>query len=124
MAVCWLYIWMVVVWGASLGGLDSIRFADGPILRLWFNSTGRLIESFVVFAGWLFEPSSSGFGNGRLVLATVLSYLSAYLPACLPVSVSVSVSGSIRGEQFELIRAFDRADPSYSRSLAVHSDGG
>jgi len=122
MAVRWLYIRMVVVWGASLGGLDSIRFGGGPILRLWFNSTDRLIESFVVFAGWLFEPSSSSSGNGRLVLATVLSYLSAYLPACLP--VSVSVSGSIRGEQFESIRAFDRADPSYGRSLAVHSDGG
>src|SRR6266567_999850 len=45
---------------------------------------------------------------------------SACLPACLP----VSVSGLIRGEQFESIRAFDRADPSYGRSLAVHSDGG
>ena len=39
MAVCWLYIRMVVVWGASLGGLDSIRFSGRPILRLWFNST-------------------------------------------------------------------------------------
>src|SRR6266568_3333274 len=99
MAVCWLYIWMVVVWGASLGGLDSIRFADGPILRLWFNSTDRLIESFVVFAGWLFKPLSSGFGNGRLVLATVLSYLSAYLPASLPVSVSDLIWGRGRPDQ-------------------------
>ena len=58
--------------GASLGGLDSIRFGSGPILRLWFNSTDRLIESFVVFAGWLPELSSSGSSNGRLVLATVV----------------------------------------------------
>jgi hypothetical protein len=64
----------------------------------------------VVFAGWLFKRSSSGSGNGRLVLgrsssgsgngrlvlgrsssgsgngrlvlATALSYLPAYLPAC------------------------------------------
>src|SRR5271170_6103243 len=96
---------MVVVWGASLGGLDSIRFGGGPILRLWFNSTDRLIESFVVFAGWLFELSSSGSGNGRLVLAAVLFYLPAclpaylptYLPACLPACLPVSVSDSIRG---------------------------
>ena len=52
--------------GASLGGLDSIRFGSGPILRLWFNSTDRLIELFVVFAGWLSELSSSGSSNGRL----------------------------------------------------------
>src|SRR6266567_4702407 len=101
MAVRWLYIRMVVIWGASLGGLDSIRFGGGPILRLWFNSTDRLIKSFVVFAGWLFEPSSSGSGNSRLVLATVLSYLSAYLPAYLPTylptCLPVSVSNSIRG---------------------------
>jgi hypothetical protein len=32
----------------------------------------RLIESFVVFAGWSFERSSSGSGNGHLVLATVV----------------------------------------------------
>ena len=56
--------------GASLGGLDSIRFGSGPILRLWFNSTDRLIELFVVFAGWLSELSSSGSSNGRL--ATVV----------------------------------------------------
>jgi len=34
----------------------------------------RSIESFVVFAGWLFERSSSS-GDGRLVLATVLCWL-------------------------------------------------
>src|SRR6266576_1579065 len=49
---------------------------------------------------------------------------SACLPTCLPACLPVSVSGSIRGERFESIRAFDRADPSYGRSLAVHSDGG
>jgi hypothetical protein len=52
-----------------------IRFGDGPISKLWFNSIDRLIESFVVFAGWSFERSSSGSGNGRLVLATVLCWL-------------------------------------------------
>src|SRR6266567_4507642 len=72
MAVRWLYIRMVVIWGASLGGLDSIRFGSGPILRLWFNSTDRLIELFVVFAGWLSELSSSGSSNGCLVLVTVV----------------------------------------------------
>src|SRR6266550_719320 len=83
MAVRWLYIRTVVVLGASLGGLDSI--GDGTILKLWFNSIDRSIESFVVFAGWLFKRSSSssgngclalgrssGSGNGRLVLATVV----------------------------------------------------
>ncbi len=53
------------------------------ISKLWFNSIDRSIESFVVFAGWLFERRSSGSGNGRLVLVTVLSYLPACLPACL-----------------------------------------
>jgi hypothetical protein len=95
MAVRWLYIRIVVVWGASLGDLDSIQFGDGPILRLWFNSIDRSIESFVVFAGWLFERSSSGSGNGRLVLATVLSYLPAYLP----VSVSDSIWGRGRPDR-------------------------
>ena len=28
-----------------------IRFGDGPISKLWFNSIDRLIESFMVFAG-------------------------------------------------------------------------
>jgi hypothetical protein len=49
-----------------------IRFGDGPISKLWFNSIDRLIESFVVFAGWSFKRSSSGSGDGRLVLATVV----------------------------------------------------
>jgi hypothetical protein len=40
-----------------------------------------LIESFVVSAGWLFERSSSGSGNGRLVLATVFCWLRAELRA-------------------------------------------
>ena len=34
-----------------------IRFGDGPILKLWFNSIDQLIKSFVVFAGWSFERS-------------------------------------------------------------------
>ena len=85
MAVRWLYIQTVVVWGASLGGLDSIwRWADIEALVQFDQSIDRSIESFVVFAGWLFEQSSSGSGNGRLVLATVLSCLSACLLACLP----------------------------------------
>ena len=86
---------MVVVWGASLGGLDSIR--QQADIKALVNSVNRLIELFVVFAGWLFKRSSSGSSNGRLVLVTVLSYLSAYLPAylptylpaCLPACVSV-----------------------------------
>ena len=49
-----------------------IRFGDGPISKLWFNSIDQLIESFVVFASWLFEQPSSGSGNGRLVLVTVV----------------------------------------------------
>jgi hypothetical protein len=96
---------MVVVWGASLGGLDSIRFGGGPILRLWFNSTDRLIESFVVFAGWLFELSSSGSGNGngRLVLATVLSYL----PACLSAWLRVELPAEPRAEVLQIfVRSF------------------
>ena len=32
----------------------------------------RSIESFVVFAGWLFERSSSGSGNSHLVLTTTV----------------------------------------------------
>src|SRR6266568_2796162 len=78
MAVRWLYIRTVVVWGASLGGLNSMV----TISKLWFNSIDQSIESFVVFAGWLFERRSSGSGNGPL--------LPACLPACLPVSVSDS----------------------------------
>jgi len=31
-----------------------------------------LIESFAAFAGWSFERWSSGSGDGRLVLATVV----------------------------------------------------
>jgi len=45
-----------------------MRFGNGPISKLWFNSIDRSIKSFVVFAGWLFERSSSSSGNGRLVL--------------------------------------------------------
>jgi hypothetical protein len=83
------------------------------MLKLWFNSIDRLIESFVVFAAWLFKRLLSGSGNGRLilgqsssgssngclVLAMVLSYLPAYLPAylptCLPACLLVSVSDLI-----------------------------
>ena len=54
----------MVVLGASLGGLDSI--GDGTISKLWFNSIDRLIESFVVFAGWLFKRSY-GSGDGPLL---------------------------------------------------------
>src|SRR5271170_1361215 len=109
---------MVVVWGASLGGLDSIRFGGGPILRLWFNSTDRLIESFVVFAGWLFELSSSGSGNGRLVLATVLSpaCLSACLPACLSAWLQVELPAELRAELLQsFVRSFVQ---SFCRAFA------
>src|ERR1700679_2100524 len=81
MAVRWLYIQTVVVWGASLGGLDSIRRRADIEALVQFD---RSIESFVVFVAWLFKWLSSSSGNGRLVLATVLSYLPAYLPICLP----------------------------------------
>jgi hypothetical protein len=36
----------------------------------------RSIELFVVFAGWSFEWRSSGSGDGRLVLATVVWFWS------------------------------------------------
>jgi len=49
--VRWLYVWTVVVWGASLGGLNSIRFGDGLILRLWFDSIDRLNRSWCSLAG-------------------------------------------------------------------------
>ena len=35
-------------------------------------SIDRLIELFVVFAGWLFKRSSSGSGEGRLVRVRVV----------------------------------------------------
>jgi hypothetical protein len=44
---------MVVVWAASLGGLDSIRFGDGLISRLWFDSIDRLNCSWCSLAGRL-----------------------------------------------------------------------
>src|SRR6266571_4142096 len=121
MAVRWLNIRTVVVWGASLGGLDSMV----TISKLWFNSIERSIESFVVFAGWLFERRSSGSGNGHLVLgrslvlATVVwfwrrssgsgngpllpaclpaclpTYLSACLPACLPACLLACLPASL-----------------------------
>ena len=49
MAVRWLYIRTVVVWGASLGGLNSIRRQADIKALVQFN---QLIESFMVFAGW------------------------------------------------------------------------
>ena len=70
MAVRWLYIRTVVVWGASLGGLDSIRRRADIEALVQFD---RSIESFVVFVAWLFKWLSSGSGNGRrLVLVTVV----------------------------------------------------
>ena len=69
---------MVVVWGAFLGGL--IQFGDRPILMLWLNLIDRLIELFVVFAGWSFDQLSSGSSNGYLVLAIVLFYLPSIPP--------------------------------------------
>ena len=64
--------------GGRLGcfprGLDLIwRRADIKALVQFDRSIDRLIESFVVFAAWLFKRSSSGSGNGcRLVLARVV----------------------------------------------------
>ena len=59
----------MVVWGASLGGLDSIRRRpDIKALVQFDRSIDPLIELFVVFAAWLFKRSSSGSGNGCLVL--------------------------------------------------------
>src|ERR1700684_2777819 len=97
MGVRWLYIQTVVVWGASLGGLDSIRFGDGLISRLWFDSIDRLNRLWCSLASrsnvrsngcrlvlatvvWFWQRSS-GSGNGRLVLATVLCWLPFW---CLP----------------------------------------
>ena len=54
-----------------------IQFGDGPISKLQLNLIDRLIKSFIVFAGWLFNQSSSGFSNSPL--------LPAYLPACVSV---------------------------------------
>jgi len=75
----------VVVWGASLGDLDSIRRrADIEALvqfdrlnRLWCSLAGCSNGRRLVLG-----RSLSGSGNGRLVLVTALSYLPAYLPAC------------------------------------------
>jgi hypothetical protein len=77
----------VAVWGASLGGLDSIRFGNGLILRLWFDrSIDRGVRWLVVqpIIVWLWRRSSSSSdgrlalvrssssGDGRLVLAMVV----------------------------------------------------
>ena len=60
---------MVVVWGASLGGLNSIQQQPNIKSLVQFDrSIDQLIKSFVVFAAWLFKRSSSGSGNGCLVL--------------------------------------------------------
>src|ERR1700685_3109091 len=69
MAVRWLYIRTVVVWGASLGGLDSIRRRADIEALVQFD---RLIGSFVAFAGRSFEQWSSSSGDRRLVLPTVV----------------------------------------------------
>ena len=74
MGVRWLYIQTVVVWGASLGGLDSIRFGNGLISRLWFNSIDRLNRSWCSLASRSNADRSNGSGDGRLVLATVEGY--------------------------------------------------
>ena len=75
----------MVVWGASLGGLDSIqRRADIEALVQFDQSINRLNRL------WYSLPSCS---NGcRLVLATVLSYLPAYLPTYLPTYLPARVS--------------------------------
>jgi hypothetical protein len=62
--------------GCLLGGLDPIRFGDGLISRLWFDSIDRLNRSCCSLAGRsngcrLVLPSS-GSGDRRLVLATVV----------------------------------------------------
>ena len=60
-------------WSSGVPPYEAlIRFGDGPISKLWFNSIDRLIESFVAFAGRSFERWPSGSGDGRLVLATVV----------------------------------------------------
>ena len=102
MAVHWLYIQTVVIWGASLGGLNLIRRQADIEALVQFN---RLIELFMVFAGWLFKRFScgsgsgrrlvlvmvvwfwqrlSGSGNGRLVLVTVVWFWRQSSPTCLP----------------------------------------
>ena len=70
-----MIVWIrIVLYGRSLavhpnsgrlGGLDLIQRQANIKALLKFD---RLIESFVVFAGWSFERSSSSSGNGRLVL--------------------------------------------------------
>ena len=100
MAVRWLYIWTMVVWGASW--FDLVM---GPYQSSGSITIDQLIESFVMFAGWLFERSSSGSGNGPLLPACLPAYLPTCLPACLPACLPtclpaclpVSVSGSIWG---------------------------
>jgi hypothetical protein len=71
--------------GASLGGLDPIRLGDGLISRLWFDSIDRLNRSWCSLArrsnGCRLGLRSSGSGDGRLVLVTVLCWLPFwYLP--------------------------------------------
>jgi hypothetical protein len=58
----------------SLGGLDLIRFGDGPISRLWCSLAGR--------------------SNGCLVLTTVLCWLPSVwcLPCVYPISLSLTIS--------------------------------
>ena len=76
----WLYWFELLsigvrwLWSSGAPPSEALSwFGDGPISKLWFNSIDRLIKSFVVFAGWSFDRSSSGSGNGRrLVLATVI----------------------------------------------------
>ena len=100
MAIRWLCIQTVVVWGASLGDLNSIRRRADIEALVQFDRLNRL---------WC---SLAGCSNGRrLVLATALSYLPAYLPACLstclpaylraclPVSVSDSIWGRGRPDR-------------------------
>ncbi len=105
MAVCWLYIRTMVVWGAS-----------------WFNLVMGLYQSsgLIQSIDWLNRLwcSLAGCLNGRhLVLATVLSYLPACLPACVCVWFNLG-KGSARSKLWLIWIVL------YSHSLAVHSNSG
>ena len=97
MTIRWLYIRTVVVWGASLGGLNSIRWRANIKALVQFD---RSIDWIVRGVYWLvvrtvvvwFWQRSSGSGDGRLLPASLPTCLPTYLSACLPACLSAYVS--------------------------------
>ena len=74
---------------------------------------------------YILEWLSSSSGNGRLVLAIVLSYLPTYLPTCLPVCVYVCICVWFNWEKGRPDwRLWSIRIVLYGCSLAVYSNGG